>query len=414
MIKNILVIGDSNKSNRSDKAFNLYSKYGLNVTYLSPKRSTDFKGESHTLSPFYLDAKINKIVKNNNISLIYLRGDWFDNTILIYADKIISLTLNIPIVFGYHCHTAMLTATEKKIIENADGLILLNKQAEEHFKNCCNISNIPVLNVPSLFFPNKSFYNEFKDVSLIDDNYIHCVIPTGVIRLSSIPKKFDKNIHYENFLFERYDYYNVIKNLVMRGIKVHLYGDFHDHGENNMTEAVYKKLSHEFEGMIFFHGFYRGNNFVNEISKYHFTVMTGLVPNSIAPPFEHMNYQVRLNVILAARVPVFVAKGTYGYMEDLINKEKIGSVFDSFDHLSHLVKNSKKMKNYRSNIEKVLIKHSNEYWVPKIAQFLKQIKLLDNKKKLKENGNVYLKYTLGYLKKVKIITKRKFIGKFKS
>jgi hypothetical protein len=403
-IKSILVIGDSKKSNESDNGFNIYEKYDIKVVFLTPSKKSSFQGLCYHLTPFNIRKKINDIINKHKIDLIYLRGDWFDLTIKIYAEKIISMKTSIPIVFGYHCHTAMITDLEKNIINNADGLVLLNKWAENYFMIECNIYNKNIFLVPSLFLPNLDFYKRsLQKRKSSSDGFLHCVIPTGVIRNSSLPDRKNKSINIENFIFERYDYYSVIKNLAERNIKVHIYGKFHGHtkAKTKMTKYIYGMLKEQYSEHVFYHGFYNGNDFAREISKYDFTIMTGIVPGQIPPPFEHMNYQVRLNTILAAKLPIFIAENTYHYMEDLIESKKIGAVYHSFDSLIEIVNDKKLLDGFTKNIENVFFEHSNDYWVPLLASYFRTVKKQNNKANIYVEKSLLIKWMSHNLLKIK-------------
>jgi len=403
-INSLLVIGDSKKSNESDNGFNIYEKYDIKVVFLTPSKKTSFQGLCYSLTPLNIEKKIHVIIKKHKIDLIYLRGDWFDLTIKIYAEKIFSMNLSIPIVFGYHCHTAKITDLEKNIINNADGLVLLNKWAENYFMNECNISDKNIFLVPSLFLPNLDFYKRsLQKRKSSSDGYLHCVIPTGVIRNSSLPDRLNKSIHIENFLFERYDYYTVIKNLAERDIKVHIYGKFHGHSKakTKMTKFIYEMLKKNYPDYVFYHGFYYGEDFAREISKYDFTIMTGIIPGQISPPFEHMNYQVRLNTILAAKLPIFIAENTYNYMEDLIESKKIGAVYNSFDCIKRIVNDRKLLDGFSKNIESIFIEHSNEFWVPLMINYFNTVKKQNNNTDIYSETSILNRWLRYYFLKVK-------------
>ena len=139
--KNILVIGDSKKSNDSDRGFNLFKNYGVEIVFLSPSKDLGYDGKNYKLSLFNVNRLIAKIIRKHKIDLIYLRGDWFDKTIKIFAEKILSKTYEIPVVLGYHCHTAKPNRTEKYLVENSDALVLLNEWAQDYFEKNYNIEH---------------------------------------------------------------------------------------------------------------------------------------------------------------------------------------------------------------------------------------------------------------------------------
>ena len=106
--------------------------------FLSPSKDLGYDGKNYKLSLFNVNRLIAKIIRKHKIDLIYLRGDWFDKTIKIFAEKILSKTYEIPVVLGYHCHTAKPNRTEKYLVENS----FLTKYFSQYYKKKGQI-NVP-------------------------------------------------------------------------------------------------------------------------------------------------------------------------------------------------------------------------------------------------------------------------------
>jgi len=372
----ILIIGDSKPANNSDELFNMLAKNCVEYIWLygfwKPKIS--LIGSSYKISTINPIRQIQEIISKHRIELIFIRGDWFDDIFLRYIKYIVRSDFKIPIIVGYHCHTAMITEIENEIFLNGDAFILLNKYSKEHFSVHFPISDKPIFLMDSLYFPNFDYYkNQETKIKLSrDDGEPHCVIASAVIRISGLPNStLNENIHHENYIIDRYDYYQIAKLLASNNIHVHIYGKFQGQDGlcNDNVKLVYLKLQNEYQKYIHFEGFYDSSDFATELSKYDFTIMNGMLPNQIVPPFEHMNYQVRMNPLLAAKLPIFVAKNTYKYLEDEINKKGIGIVFKDVSDVLQAIRNYEMMIDISKNIEKVQYYHSNDYWAPKLKTF---------------------------------------------
>jgi hypothetical protein len=366
---NILIIGDSKPANGSDSLFDMMQEIGHNCVLLHGYRKPNLNIKSNKLSLINPIGQIKNTINQMSIDIIYIRGDWFDEVILNYSQAIVSANYNVPVVVGYHCHTALTTEVESSLFTLGDGYILINEYAKKYFEELYKLQEKPISVIPSLFLPNSEFYKKqvnTKYEKKTQKSEYHCVIVSGVIRISGLPKKLIRNeIHHENYIYDRYDYYQICKYLAANEIHVHLYGKYYAQQGLNVSNVkfVYEKLQAEFPEYIHYEGYYSGIDFVDEISRYDFTIMNGMLPDQLTPPFEHMNYQVRMNPILAARLPIFVARNTYSYLEDLITEKEIGLVFENINDIKRTLSDSKRMASFSKNISNVQMEHSNEYWV---------------------------------------------------
>lgn len=375
VLNNILIIGDSKPQSDSDQSFNIFTQYGYDFCFLNlGKTSSQLK--SKRLNPYRFIRQIQNLIIKKNITVIYLRADWFDAVFLYYAKAICSFNFGIPLIVGYHCHTAKKNNLEKFVLENADAHIFINNESQEYFHDIYDLCQ-PFFIVPSLFLPNLEWYDIRLKEKLSDkDGEIHCVIPTSAIRIATPPMKQHDKIHIENYLYDRYDYYQIIKKLIREKIHVHIYGNFKAplKGYSKITEEIYRILkNNEFGEFFHIEGFYKKNDFNSELSKYDFAIFTGFIPNQEVPPFEHMNYQVRFNPTLAAELPVFMAANTGGAMEGELNKHGQGYIFHSITDITKVACDSEKMSAMKIKCKKAQKFHSNDYWMPKMLTFFKKI-----------------------------------------
>lgn len=408
-LSNILVIGDSKPQSDSDLSFNKFDELGHDFHFLYlGKKSLQKKSEKISITKFI--SQVERIIREKQISIIYLRADWFDTTFLYFSKVIVSYDFGVPVVVGYHCHTAKANQLEQYVLEHADAHIFINEVSKEYFHRIYSL-NKPYILVPSLFLPNLEWYRiPLKDKLSSNSDELHCVIPTSAIRIATPPEKEHEKIHIENYLFDRYDYYQVIKKLIREKIHVHIYGNFKAplKGYSRITEEIYKNLKkNEFGDYFHIEGFYRKSDFNSELSKYDFAVFTGFIPNQEVPPFEHMNYQVRFNPTLAANLPVFVAKNTGLEMEKELTKNQQGYIFSSFYDLKKVASDRQSLGKMAEKCRSSQKLHSNDFWMPKIRDFFSEV---INQPKLVRNNDTrfgfalqreaFYAYTRGRIKRV--------------
>ena len=143
VLNNILIIGDSKPQSDSDQSFNIFTQYGYDFCFLSlGKTSSQLK--SKRLNPYRFIKQIQNLIIEKNITVIYLRADWFDAVFLYYAKAICSFNFGIPLIVGYHCHTAKKNNLEKFVLENADAHIFINNESQEYFHDIYDLSLIHI------------------------------------------------------------------------------------------------------------------------------------------------------------------------------------------------------------------------------------------------------------------------------
>lgn len=319
-------------------------------------------------------AHIRQIVVEHEINILYLRGDWFDRTIADLGVEIFSYDYGIPKVFGYHCHTGLPNDTERFMFAQADGLVLLNEESYDYFQSVYGIS-VPYVLVPSLYFPNHAWYNHPRREKLSGSlGGMHCVIPTAVIRLSHIPRKRHPLVPFNNYIFDRYDYYQLVQQLARQEIHVYTYGRFREHlkGYSEQVESIYRDLE-KHSPYIKFMGLVSPDTFQAEISQYDFTIFTGYQPGQVVPVFEHMNYQVRFNPALAAQLPIMVAQGTGNALEREVREKGVGYVFTSFEDLKARVSTGDFLARTTELCRNAQNEHSNERWMPELIRFFQEV-----------------------------------------
>jgi hypothetical protein len=366
---NILILGDRKPLNDSDLAFATLADAGQ-VTFL-------YRGAPYPL-PFGIAAdeanivsQIKRIVAEKRIDVIYFRVDWFDKLYQAHGREIFDTHFGVPMVFGYHCHTCHRTPLEAFAIENADALVLLNEESQTWIESLHGIAK-PTLLVPSLLLPKRAWYDvPLRSKLSATDGLSHVVIPSNAIRTASIPEKLDANVPLENYVLDRYDYLRLCEQLLRRGVAVHIYGKFQVQGgsDGSAAEATYRALADRFSGRLHFPGRVDQRDFATELSQYDAALLTGFVPYQPVPKFDHMNYQVRFNPVLAARLPSFIPAGTTSCGEREIEQTGAGFVFDSIDGLVDTLHDDGALAKASNAAHSAQDRHSAEAWTSMLVDF---------------------------------------------
>lgn len=372
---NLLILGDRKPLNDSDHAFAALAEGGLHsITFLH--RGYNFPFEfGVVIDEADPVAHIRAVVEEREIDAIYFRVDWFDKLYQQHGRAILEADFGVPIVFGYHCHTCQRTELEQFAIERADALMLLNREGRSWIENLYGVSK-PTLLVPSLLLPRRSWY----DVPLMPkrsaiDGEPHLVIPSSAIRVAAVPETLDPNVPVENYVLDRYDYLRLIEQIVRRGVHVHLFGKFQVYGgaDASATEAAYRSLAAKYDGRVHFEGRVDQRDFATALSAFDGALLTGFVPHQPVPRFDHMNYQVRFNPVLAARIPSFIPAGTTSCGEREIRTTGAGFVFDSFDALVAIARDDGKLMAASNAAHAAQQRHSAEAWAEPTMSFLANV-----------------------------------------
>ena len=367
---NILILGDRKPLNDSDHAFDAFAGAGHAVTFLHRGHSYP-----HAFGVVIDEADaighLRKLVRERAVDVIYFRVDWFDKLYQQHGRAILASDFGVPIVFGYHCHTAHRTELEASSIARADALMLLNGESQRWIESLYDIRK-PTLLVPSLLLPRRAWY----DVPLLPkksavDGVPHVVIPSNAIRLAGVPDVLDPNVPVENHVIDRYDYLRLIEQLVRRGVHVHLYGKFFGQGRRDAAavEATYRTIDERFAGRLHFEGRVDQRAFATELSQYDGALLTGFVPHQPVPRFDHMNYQVRFNPVLAARIPSFIPAGTTSCGEREIRETGAGFVFESFEELVTIARDDGRLAAASNAAHDAQARHSFEAWIEPTVDF---------------------------------------------
>ncbi len=367
---NLLIIGDRKPLNDSDLALSVFRDAGHDTTFLyrGPEYPLDF---GIPVEEGRVIDQIGEIVSSKSIDVIYFRVDWFDKLYTLHGRAILDADFGVPIVFGYHCHTCCPTDFEAHSFANADALILLNAESQGWFESRYAIQQ-PTRCVPSLFLPKKDWY----DVPLASklskaDGRRHVVIPSNVLRVAAVPEKLDPAVPIESAIIDRYDYVRLIEQLAKRELIVHVYGKFAAHNGQmiEQVERAYRALASQYPTRVHFHGRVDQAAFATELSQYDAALLTGYVPYQPVPKFDHMNYQIRMNPVLAARLPMLIASGTGAWTERELKRSGAGFVFNSFENLAETLKNEKKLLAASEAAVQLQASHNAEAWVEPMTSF---------------------------------------------
>ena len=280
-----------------------------------------------------------------------------------------------PIVFGYHCHTCHRTEHEAFAIANCDALVLLNEESQLWIESLYGVSNQTAL-IPSLLLPNRAWYDvPLKSKLSAHDGLRHVVIPSNAIRIASFPEKLDANVPLENYVLDRYDYLRLCEQLLRRGVAVHIYGKFQVQGssDGSAAEVAYRQLAERFSGRLHFSGRVDQRDFATELSQYDAALLTGFVPYQPVPKFDHMNYQVRFNPVLAARLPAFIPAGTTSCGEREIAQAGAGFVFESIDGLVDTLHDDGALAKASNAAHSAQDRHCAEAWMPTLVEFFAKV-----------------------------------------
>lgn len=371
---NILIIGSRKPKNGMDLGYPAFETLGHDYVYL-------YEGEEY---PYQAGIEINRgdiasqlisIVSQYKIHILYFRADWYDSIYKEEARRVFAHNLGVPKVFGYHCHTAYPNELEKFVFSRADAFVLLNEEALTYFSETYGISK-PYFLMPSLLLPPLSWYDQFEKLPKLSesDHEIHCVIPSAAIRLSGLPSEKHSLVPIENYLCDRYDYYQIVQQLAGKQIHVHMYGEFvkFPSGYARDVEQVYRDLEAS-SPYIHLTGTLAEEEFTMALSQYDFAILTGFLPSQIVPRFDHMNYQGRLNSVLAAGLPVFVARGTTAALEREISETGAGFVFDTFEDLKARASAPEFMHFATKATVGLKERHSFESWVAPLCSFFQEV-----------------------------------------
>ena len=371
---NILLLGDRKPLNDSDHAFAAFVEAGHDVTFLHRGYNYpfDFGLVIDDADPV---GHIRRVVRERNVEVINFRVDWFDRLYQHRGREILDADFGVPLVFGYHCHTCQRTDLEAHAIARADALLLLNAESKAWLESLYGTRK-PTLLVPSLLLPRRDWY----DVPLLpkrsaSDGAPHLVIPSAAIRCAAVPATLDANVPIENYVLDRYDYLRLIEQVVGRGVHVHLYGKFAVYGgaDASETERAYRALAVRSEGRLHFEGRVDQKEFATALSQYDGALLTGFVPHQPVPRFDHMNYQVRFNPVLAARVPAFVPAGTTSCGERELRSSGAGFVFESIDELVAIARDAGRLSAASEAARVAQDRHSAEAWIAPITTFLADV-----------------------------------------
>jgi hypothetical protein len=114
-------------------------------------------------------------------------------------------------------------------------------------------------------------------------------------------------------------------------------------------------------------------DFATELSQYDAALLTGFVPYQPVPKFDHMNYQVRFNPVLAARLPAFIPAGTTSCGEREIRETRAGFVFDSIDSLVDTLHDAGQLARASNAAHSAQDRHSAEAWTPTLVEFFAKV-----------------------------------------
>lgn len=369
---NLLILGDRKPLNDSDDAFTTFSEAGHHVTFLHG-------GSASTLlfavlaDETNLVGQIRSIVRERKIDAIYFRVDWFDKLYQKHAQAIFATDFGVPIVFGYHCHTCHPTPLESMSFARADALVLLNEESQGWLESVHGAR--PTMLMPSLFLPRRKFYDvPLRSKRSAIDGVPHVVIPSNAIRLTNVPATLDPNVPLETYVLERYDYLRLCEQLLRRGVAVSIYGKFNMQGSSDASrvEATYRALADRFAGRLHFPGRVDQRDFSTELSQYDAALLTGYTPHQPVPRFDHMNYQLRFNPVLAARLPSFIPRGTGSYMEREIAETGAGFVVDSIDEIADRLHDDAGMQRASNAAHAAQDRHSFEHYTTALSAFFQQ------------------------------------------
>lgn len=371
---NLLIIGDRKPLNDSDLSFAAIREAGHDVTFLyrGPEYPFEFGIAVDDSRPL---EQIAQIVREKQIDAIYFRVDWFDKLYTLHGRAIMETDFGVPIIFGYHCHTCHRTDLEAHSFEQADALVLLNQESKLWFNRLYGTDK-PTMLMPSLLFPRRAWYDvPTKPKLSMADGKRHLVIPSNVIRCASVPAKLDPAVPIENYVIDRYDYLRLIEQLAKRGIIVHVYGKFvvQGGGDASDTERAYRAIANQYPGRVYFDGRVDQRDFATELSQYDGALLTGFVPYQPVPKFDHMNYQVRFNPVLAAGLPSFIPAGTTSCGERELKISGAGFVFTSFEHVVDLLANERKLRSASESARQLQGRHSMEPWVAPLMEFFAEV-----------------------------------------
>jgi hypothetical protein len=372
---NLLILGDRKPLNDSDLSFACFAEASHDVTFL-------YRGAPYPL-PFGVAVdetnvvdQIRSIVRSRKIDILYFRVDWFDKLYTQHGEAILNADFGVPMVFGYHCHTCQRTRLESLAIERADALVLLNPESQAWIEQLYGVHK-PTMLMPSLLLPRRAWYDvPLKGKKSGYDHTPHVVIPSNAIRLAGVPERLDPAVPIENYVIDRYDYYRLTEQLARRGVAVHLYGKFQVQGgtDASVIEAVYRDLAKRYPGFIHFEGRVDQREFATELSQYDGALLTGFVPYQPVPKFDHMNYQVRFNPVLAARLPSFVPAGTTSCGEREVHQSGAGTIFGSIDQLVAQLGNQRLLFSAGQAAHAAQERHSFEPWVEPLCKFFAGVK----------------------------------------
>ncbi|MCK4822438.1 DUF115 domain-containing protein, partial [bacterium] len=371
---NILIIGARKPKNAMDLGYPAFETLGHIYVYLYDGIEYPLRGGIQVNKGDIIN-QLRSIISHYRINILYFRADWYDAIYKEAARQVFSANLGVPKVFGYHCHTACPNELEEFVFSRADAFVLLNEEALTYFSGTYGVSK-PYFLMPSLLFPPRSWYDTFSKLPKLSacDGGSHCVIPSAVIRLSGLASERVPLVPIENFLCERYDYYQIVQNLAARQIHVHVYGKFVKFplGYARDVEQVYRELEAN-SSYIHLEGVLPEKEFTVVLSQYDFAILLGFLPGYIVPKFDHMNYQGRLNSVLAAGLPIFVAKGTSADLEREISESGAGFVFDSFEDLKNEISNSDFMHSASKAAIDLQERDSFEAWMEPLCQFFQEV-----------------------------------------
>jgi hypothetical protein len=374
LIMNILIMGSRKTQNAADLGYPAIKASGHNYVYLYKGDEYPYEGGIQ-VDRGNIEKQVHQIISQHDIDVLFFRAEWFDAMYQEEARCVFSLNLGIPRIFGYHCHTSYPTELEKFVFSQADAFVLLNKEALTYFSETYGVSK-PYFLMPSLFLPPRSWYDRWRRLPKLSasDGEIHCVIPSAAIRLSGLPNERHQLVPMENYLCDRYDYYQIVQKLAESQIHVHVYGQFvnFSSGYSSEVDQVYRDLEAS-SPYIHFEEKLAEAEFTMALSQYDFAILTGFLPRQIVPKFDHMNYQLRFNSVLAAGLPIFVAQGTSAALEREISSSGAGLVFDTFENLKIKASDPEFMHSATEAAISLHERHSFEAWVNPLVKFFQQV-----------------------------------------
>tara|TARA_B100000886_G_C20414528_1_gene488653 strand:+ start:1279 stop:2409 length:1131 start_codon:yes stop_codon:yes gene_type:complete len=367
------ILAISNKVNHSE-SLQLFGQEDITFLYWSGRLGIFGSNYPYNngvrLHNFTKMSFIRRIIIKQNIDIIYFFTDVGFPVYKKFAKRIFKTNFGIPKVFAMHNHLLKKTDYEKAVIKNADGYVFLNKESFEFYNQAFSLTN-PVTFIPSLYLPKFSTYKTFIGQEKLSNKDKEIHVAMGGRFITSNPNVDIKNYYNQ----ERYDFINLCIELAKRKVHCHIFGDY-VFIPNGRKPVVSSAVKSHYEYLIKNYNYihYEGvpSNFEYVLSRYDFFICKGFLPNYNVDFYEHINYQARFNSALIASLPLIIATGTDKTLEEQVNENGGGIVFEDFDILQKELVKVLKDKNLIS-MEKIKKINSFDAWVDQLKLFFSKV-----------------------------------------